>query len=408
MEMPVIAAWDAVVRAWRVVVAWIALRRATRRVRARVGSMLHPVLRPADIAQLAAITDPKRFVRLAIALAPTDRQVALVLALAVLPGRRRAEAAITLLACKALRAFDRDPAVNGGPAAVRDDVAAAVTYLSGESHAPPHVVAVTYLGSESHASPHGVGPVVVPAVAPGADRLDAVLAARLPILRAAIETLPGDAGRRCRATIERIGGAMVRPQADRRGGAAHALGEAVVYAARLVAPSVRPPDTACRAAGCALQLADELRDAETSPRRSWLLSRTLPAASELARLARWLPVSVGAGARAAAALLIVTSCATLLREAGIAMPRRLQRPLRAALAAAKSRDGYLAAVTAIDGAIRDALTARPTLLEGTVAHLSRSPEQDLGNINKMMGTVAHLSRSPDAGDLREHTAQIPS
>jgi len=366
MEQPVIAAWDAVVRAWRVVVAWFALR-------------------PADIAQLSAITDPKRFVRLATALTPTDRQVALVLALTLLPARRRAEAAITLLACKALRAFDRDPTANGGPAAAHDGVLAAVTYLSGESHAPPHVVA------------------------PGADRLDTVLAARLPILRAAIETLPGDAGRRCRATIERIGGAMVRPQADRRGGAAHVLGEAVVYAARLVAPSVRPPDTACRAAGCALQLADELRDAEPSQRRSWLLSRTLPAASELARLARWLPPSAGAGPRAAAALLVVTSCAALLRAAGIAMPRRLQRPLRAALAAAKSRDGYLAAVTAIDGAIRDALTARPTLLADgdgvSLVAFARTRSKEYQDVD---GDGVSLVAFADAGDRREHTAQIPS
>jgi hypothetical protein len=91
------------------------------------------------------------------------------------------------------------------------------------------------------------------------------------------------------------------------------------------------------------------------------------------RLARWLPASVGPGTRAAAALLVVTSCAALLREAGVALPRRLHRPLRAAYAAAWSRGAYLAAATAVDDAIRDGLAAHPSLLDGPELVLARPP-----------------------------------
>jgi hypothetical protein len=380
LEMPVIAAWNAVVRAWHVAAAWLALQRAVRQ-----GRRGRRVTRSTAIAQLAAITDPKRFVRAAIVPAAGD----VALALALLPRRRRDEATITLLACNALRAFDRS-AGGGDGATAPGGVTAAVTYLSGELHDPPRI--------EAH----------------GSDRIETLLAARLPVLRAALEALPGDAGRRCRAMIERVGASMVRARAEHRDGSAQALGEAVVYAARLAAPAVRPPDTVCRAAGCALQIADDLRYAETAERRAWLLSRTLPAASEVARLARWLPVSVGPGTRAAAALLVVTTCAGLLHEAGVALPRRLQRPLRAALAAAGSRSAYLATATAVDGAIRDTLAAHPRLLEGPAIVPARPIAPDPARTTSTIGARASLAidlvppRGSDAGELRELTAQIGS
>lgn len=379
MEMSVIAAWDAVVRAWHMAVAWIALQRATRQVRTHVRTMRHPVRRRARIARLARITDPTRFVRAAIAATAGD----LTIAIALLPRSRRGEANITLLACKVLRAFDRSsgaPSRGDDGAAAHDGVTAAVTYLSGEAQDPPRIPA------------HG------------SDRLEALLAARLPVLRAALEALPGDAVRRCRAMIERVGAAMARARADRRGGSSHVLGEVMVYAAKLAAPSVRPPDAACRAAGRALQLADDLRDAETPERRSWLVSRALPAASEVSRLARWLPASVGPGPRAAAAMLVVTACAALLKEADVAIPGRLHRPMRAALAAAGSHGGYLAAATAVDRAIREALAVRPTLLDAPAIVPRRAATPALGSL----AIELVPPRGVDAGELRELTAQIRS
>ena len=400
METPVLAAWDVVVRAWLVVAAWLALRRAAR---------------PDGVARLAGITDPARFVRAAIV--PAAGHVAI--AIALLPRRRRGEAAITLLACKALRALDQVSGGGGGDrAAAQDAVTGAVAYLSGEAHDPPQIERILRGSASRVDAAHRDS---ASQVAHGADRIEALLTARLPILRAALEGLPGDAVRRCRAMIERVGEAIVRGRAERLGGSAHVLGEAVVYAARLAAPSVRPPDVACRAAGRALQLADDLRHAETAERRAWLVSRTLPAASEVTRLARWLPAWVGPGTRAAAALLVVTSCAALLREAGVAVPRRLHGPIRAALAAAASHHAYLAAATAIDGAIRAALAARPGLLDGPAivpvrpVRPARPAAPDL--VGPPVGSAPGLAslaielvppRGSDAGELRKLDSRIGS
>jgi hypothetical protein len=205
--------------------------------------------------------------------------------------------------------------------------------------------------------------------------------------------------------IERVGESIIRARGERRGSAAHLLGEAVVYAARLAAPSVRPPDAACRATGRALQLADDLRTAESAERRSWLVSRTLPATSEVVRLARWLPASVGPGTRAAAALLVATSCAALLREAGVA-PRHLHRPLRAAWAAAWSHGAYLAGAAAIDGAIHAALAAHPSLLDQPAIVPVRPAAPDaVAPPPALVALAIELvpPRGSDAGELRELT-----
>jgi hypothetical protein len=150
------AAADAVVRAWLVVAAWIGLGRAQ------------------GLDRLARVRHPTPFVRAAIGSA--GRLVAL--AIAFLPRKRRGEAAITFLSCRALVGFD-------GPdvALASAQITAAVAYLTGESHSPTRTGAAR---STSH-------------------RLDAVLAGRLPTLRAAIKQMPGDAVRRCCAVIERIG-----------------------------------------------------------------------------------------------------------------------------------------------------------------------------------------------------------
>ncbi len=311
--------WDAAVRAWLVLATWHGLRRAVR------------------LDRLARIDRPMRFVRAAIV--PAGRQVAL--AIAFLSRRRRSEAAISFLACKALSGFDDR---SGSPTAARDGITAAVAYLTGETHEPPRP-----------AAPRSSRP---------SHRLDALLAARLPLLRAALKALPGDAGRRCCAIIERIGDGLIQAHADRRCGVDHVFGEAVIAAARLTVPAVLPPVFACEAAGRALQLAKELRDASSKDAREMLLYQALRELPTVPRLLRWLPASVEAGTRAAATLLAATTYTFYLREIAAPLPQRLRHPLRAAIAAALSRRAYLTTVAAIEDGFHDALAALATRLDG--------------------------------------------
>ena len=308
------AALDAVIRAWLVVAAWLRLHR-----------------RPA-LHRLARIRQPMGFVR--AALVPAGRVVAL--AIALLPRKHRREAAITYVACKALAAFD-----DADAAVAARRITAAVHYVTGESADAPRI------GTRQTTQAHG---------------LEALLGARLPLLRAAIKGLPGDAARRCCAIIERIGDGLIHARADRRCAVGHrfgdhVFGEAVFAAARLTVPTIRPPGFACTAAGRALHLADAVRRAETAAARDGLLYQALQALPTVPRLLRWLPETVEAGTRAAAALLAATTYRFYLRELAAAVPRRLRHPLRAALAAALSRRAYLAVVDAIEDGVHDALEA---------------------------------------------------
>jgi len=320
--------WDAVVRVWLVARVWLELRRAPR------------------FRQLATIRNPRRFVRAAIVHA--GRGVAL--AITLLPRNRRAEASISLLACKALEGIDTSKAV-----------IAAIRYLTGESEEPPYVVAAC-----------GTGTV---------DQLTTLLAARLPVLRAALEELAGDAMRRCHAIIERIGEGMLVSRADQGRYADHVLGEAVICATRLAAPIVRSPDMACRAAGHALQLANEPGHGRTAKLRAQAGYRALAELPTLSWLLRWLPASVGPGTRAAATLFVAATCAATLGRIPAAIPRRMRYPLLAALAAAWSRRGYLATVSMIEDAMEAAIenasnsglsavrAARAMVLDGLVRTL---------------------------------------
>jgi len=334
------AAIDAVIRGWLVVAAWVRLHR-----------------RP-TLHRLARIRRPMAFVR--AALVPAGRMVAL--AVALLPRKHRREAAITCVACKALVAFD-----DADAAVATRRITAAVRYLTGESADAPRV------GSGHTTQTHG---------------LQALLAARLPLLRAAVKSLPGDAARRCAAIIERIGDGMIHARADRRCGVDHVFGEAVFAAARLTVPMVRPPGFACSAAGRALQLADAMRRAEPGAERDRLLHQALPVLPTVPRLLRWLPASVEAGTRAAAALLAATTYRFYLHELVAAVPRRLRHPLRAALAAAFSRRAYLAVVAAIEDGVHDALET----LAARVA--DRTPATAM--LPPVASTVASAGASPVA------------
>lgn len=321
------AAWDAVVRIWLVTRAWLG--------------------RAAPPSRLAQITGPRRFVRAAVV--AVGRPVAL--AIAFLPRTCRDEAAIAVLACRALCALDRRSA---DPAVARDRIARAIGYLAGESEHPPDAGALRAMRT-------GIWPAD-----PTVDLIDALLADRLAMLRAALELLPGAARRRCRDLIERVGDGLMRVRRDRRGHADHVLGEAVVYAARLAAPGQRPPVAACRAAGRALQFGRDRDLAVTAHERDLLLDRALPALAFVPRLLRWVPAAAGAGTRAAAALAILTAFPLSPDALTVAMPRRLRHPLRAALAAAGSPRAMLGVADAIDAALHEARRALFERLDGPV------------------------------------------
>jgi hypothetical protein len=317
------------VRLGLVVRAWLGLRR------------------PAALRRLASIGHPARFV--AAAIVPAGRHFAL--AIAFLPRARREEATVTFLACKALDAFED---LSGDPAEARAGLRAAVAYLCGESVRPPR--ADRLVGAERST---GQGDVRE------SDRVEALLAARLPLLRAQLDALPADAVQRARAILARVGEGMLRDHADRRDYADHVLGEAVVYAASVCAPAEPPPVTACLATGRALQLANDVRDAGSSRVREILLYQALPELAIVPRLLRWLPASAGRGIRAAATLLVTTTCAFYLQRIrplhaqgrDVAAPACVRHPLRAALAAASSARCYTTTVATIEAVLREALYA---------------------------------------------------
>jgi hypothetical protein len=313
------AVWDTVARLWLVTAAWLGLGRSGSR-------------------RLAQITDPRRFV--AAAITPASRTLAL--AIAFLPRSRRSEAAIAVLAARALRALHR----LADPATARDQVSAAIGYLADEAatrDAPEFQIRLAPCDAEP---------------ARERDRLDAVLAAQIPMLRAALEALPNDARWRCRDAIDRIGEGALTARSDRPG-VGRVYVEAVVYAARLAAPQARAPLAACKAAGRGLRFARYLDGSGAD--RDVVLDRALPALAFVPRLWRWLPVTADAGVRAAVTYATLTALPLSARAFGVALPWRLRHPLRAALAAAWSRGRFLATADALDAllhATRRALAER--------------------------------------------------
>jgi len=315
----VAALWDACVRVWLVISTWIALRR------------------PPPLARLARIRDPMRFVRAAMVASGRRTGGQVALAIAMLPRRRRAEATIAFVACRTLHAID---ALSVTPGDARRRVRSAVAYFVGEASGP------TRLDTR------------------GPRNFEAVLAARMALVRAALDDLPGDAARRCCDIIERIGDGLVRARDDWQRYADEARGEAVTYAIRLAAPVVRPPIAACRAAGRVIPLANELRVAPSDAMRDVVLDRALPALAFVPRLLRWLPASIGPGTRAAMTLLVTTIYPFGHPALASETPRRLRHPLRAALAAACSRRAYLTTAMAIEEVIHDARAGVVTRLDG--------------------------------------------
>lgn len=309
---------DVLVRAWLVLVTWLAVRR------------------PPSLARLAKIREPRRFVRAAMLAAsqPTGGQVAL--AIAMLPRRRRAEATVAFVACRTLHAID---ALSSDPRDARRRLNTAVRYFVGEASGPRRLDTR------------------------GPRNLDAALAARLGLVRDALDALPGDAARRCCDLIERIGEGLRRAREDGLRYADHARSAAVLHAIRLAAPTVRPPVAACKAAGRIIPLAGELRRARSQGERDAVLDRAMPALAFVPRLLRWLPRTLSAGTRGAMVLLALTLYPFASIETAH-VPVRLRRPLRSALAAAFSRRSYLETALAIEEALHEARAGLVTRLDG--------------------------------------------
>jgi hypothetical protein len=359
------AAWDTVVRLWLVTAAWLGLGRAGPR-------------------QLAQITDPQRFV--AAAITPASRTLAI--AIAFLPRSRRGEAAIAVLAARALGALHR----LADPATARDQVSAAIGYLADEAasrDAPEFQV---------HLAPCDAEP------ASELDRLDAVLAAQLPVLRAALEALPNDARWRCRDAIDRIGEGMLRVRSDRPG-LGRAYVEAVVYAARLAAPQVRAPLAACKAAGRGLRFARYLDGSGAD--RDVVLDRALPALAFVPRLWRWLPATAEAGVRAAVTYATLTSLPLSARAFGVALPRRLRHPLRAALAAAWSRRSFLATADALEAMLHATRRALVERLDGVAPALTDPMASDAALLSRAMELSQAPGETAGAPAERRSTPMVP-
>jgi hypothetical protein len=350
------AVWDMVTRIWLVTAARLGFGRTAAR-------------------RLAQITEPRRFV--AAAIAPASRSLAL--AIAFLPRSRRCEAAIAVLAGRALRALYR----LADPATARDQVSAAIGYLADEATAT-----------------RGAAPEFEVRLAPcdagqgrDRDRLDAVLAARIPVLRAALEALPDDARWRCRDAIDRIGEGMLHVRADRPG-LGRVYVEAVVYAARLAAPQARAPLAACKAAGRGLRFARYLDGSGAD--RDVVLDRALPALAFVPRLWRWLPATTDAGVRAAATYATLTAMPLSAHAFGVAPPRRLRHPLRAALAAAWSRRSFLATADALDAMLHATRRALVERLDGpavATAPLAVPPDAVVSDA-ALLSLALELSQTP--------------
>ncbi len=304
-----IAAWDGLVRIWLILATWFAVRKAPR------------------LDRLARIRNPLRFVRAAMLAAGGRSGPQIALAITMLPRRRRAEATIAFVACRTLRAID---VLSTTPADARRRVSAAIAYLVGEASGPSRLDTR------------------------GPRNFEAVLAARMALVRGALDSLPGDAIRRCYEIIERIGEGLIRARVDGAGFADQVFGEAVVYAVRLAAPAVRPPIAACKAAGRVIGLRSDLRSLRATRQREAALYHALPALAFVPRLLRWLPVRLGPGRRAALAMLVTTIYPFTRPELASTASYRLRHPMRIALAAACSRRAYLATAAAIEDVLADA------------------------------------------------------
>lgn len=359
---------DAVARIWRIAVIRRAQRRAPR------------------IKRLARIRNPQRFVR--SVLGPAGGHVAL--ATALLSRRHRAEAATTLVACKAIAAFAAFGALDAA------GIVAAAAYLTCDAAVVPRATA--------------------PRSTRSSDPVASLLIARLPLIRAALKALPGDTHRRCCRTIERIAAAMARARTDRRYRPDHVVGEAVIAAARIAVPAVHPPSFACTAWGRAEYLADQLRDAPAGREWDALLGVALRELPTMSRLLRWLPADVDGGTRAAAILLALATYRYYLHDlalgdskaAGTPPLRVLHSPLRAALSAAWSRRGYLATVAAIeDRVLEDRLQASAAAR----AHGRADTEVDdipdaLDSFPRFESLLCERSPSIEASS-REHRISLP-
>ena len=296
--------------------------RAIRLVRARLA--LH---RPAHLARLRAMPDVDGFVAQAFAASARN----LAVASAFLPADVRRAGSVAFLACRVLDAFED---LSPDPCRARRDVMAAMEYLTGRWSCAP-----------------STGDLSATRVT---DRVELVVADRMPLLRSAIERLPD--GRRAAliSLLTRMAGAMCDDLAardrseplDRSRYASAVLGDAVAYGIELVGCTV--PDELARAAGRILQLANDIRDGHPPDALLEQVSSAVTDAPMIQCLLQSLRFPARSAARAAILYLALTTARSLLRNADVTPRGLVAHPLLLAVAAACSASSYRRTVTLLD------------------------------------------------------------
>lgn len=271
-----------------------------------------------DQADIATLT-PEREVAAFLESSFRDSAGNLAKATAFLPASTRAEARLAFLACRALDAFEDLPPTAAESRFLLEQCTA---YLCGRVAVPPRLPAI--------------------AATRRSDRVEALIASRLDVLRMQLEALPGRRRGRVQSLISAVAAAMIELAGARRSrypAAAARYGERVLgsiarYALDLLGAAAQGP---CDHGilGRAAQAANDLRDWREDPGASdpacgspalSLLLELLESASGVTGALGSLRFPLVSRGRAAVAYLVATtarSCCTVL---GVPVSRRLAAP----------------------------------------------------------------------------------
>jgi hypothetical protein len=358
---------------------WSRLVEGSTRVIDVLGARL-ALRRPGPVARLRTTEDLDEFIDRAFAASARN----LAVASAFLPAHVRRVGAVAFLACRALDAFeDLSPDLSQA----RRDVLSAAEYLAGRSPSPPRA---------SDLRPGGAS-----------DWVEAVLAERMPLVRAAIEDLSDGWQEGIVCLVGRISAAMAEAittrergePLDRRRYGSTVLGEAVAYAVHLAGGEV--PDELARAAGRILQLANDIRDArppEAVIEQAFGVGLDAPL---VPRLLRSLRFPARSGARAAVLYLALTTARFLLGHARIEPRGPARWPLALAVAAALSESSYRRTVELLDRWIQ---RAPPLVLRHYTdarvprVHCDALPPYERPRVRAFAGFLARLHPAPDAAE----------
>ncbi|HEY1187653.1 MAG TPA: hypothetical protein VGE74_08345 [Gemmata sp.] len=302
----------------------------------------------APLQRLSRLTSPGEFIDQMFFAAGRN----LAVASGFLPAEVRNEGRIAFLCCRALDAHED---LNPDPELAAQRILEVAAFLCGRSTVPPPVPT----GSGDRAS----------------DRLEALVAARLPWLRAALVALPAPQRERVEALIDDLARAMsAHARTPHLAGAAPApygvqvLGRVVRYALALmrveVAPTVDPDPIGrlCQAVNDLRDLPDDMAahsgggDPEGARSALWLeLAETAAVASSVLRDLRFTGT---AGARGALVYMAATTLKAVARQAGFPLPWVTRHPLGAALLASAGHRAYRRALLQVDRTVLGVMVHR--------------------------------------------------